>query len=147
MNRSVPVKIKKLNDIAQIPFHGSDAAAGYDLFADQDCVIQPETSAKISTGIAMAIPDGYWGGIFARSGLATKQGLRPANCTGVIDSDYRGPVIVAIHNDSSEERNICIGDKIAQMIISPFVYWDIEEIDILDETERGSGGFGSTDKK
>lgn len=146
MNHSVPVKIKKLNEIAQIPFHGSDAAAGYDLYASQNCIIPPHETRKISTGLSIAIPDGYWGGIYARSGLATKQGLRPANCVGVIDSDYRGPVIVAIHNDSSEERNICIGDKIAQMIISPFVYWDIEETDTLDETERGSGGFGSTGK-
>jgi len=80
-------------------------------------------TAKISTGIAMAIPNGYWGGIYARSGLATKQGLRPSNCVGVIDSDYRGPIIVALYNDSLELRMIHKGDKIAQMIISPFEYW------------------------
>lgn len=142
----VGVEIQKLTDTAQVPFHGSDAAAGYDLFADQDCVIQPGASAKISTGIAMAIPDGYWGGIFARSGLATKQGLRPSNCVGVIDSDYRGPIIVALYNDSSEDRFIHKGDKIAQMIISPFVYWTIHEVDTLEKTERGEGGFGSTGK-
>ena len=142
----VGVEIQKLTDTAQIPFHGSDAAAGYDLFADQDYVIQPGASAKISTGIAMAIPDGYWGGIFARSGLATKQGLRPSNCVGVIDSDYRGPIIVALYNDSNEDRFIHKGDKIAQMIISPFVYWTIHEVDTLEKTKRGEGGFGSTGK-
>lgn len=142
----VGVEIQKLTDTAQVPFHGSDAAAGYDLFADQDCVIQPGASAKISTGIAMAIPDGYWGGIFARSGLATKQGLRPSNCVGVIDSDYRGPIIVALYNDSNDNRIIHKGDKIAQMIISPFAYWTIHEVNTLEKTERGEGGFGSTGK-
>lgn len=142
----VGVEIQKLTNTAKIPYHGSDAAAGYDLYADQDCVIQEGETKKVSTGISMAIPDGYWGGIYARSGLATKQGLRPANCTGVIDSDYRGPIIVALYNDSHESRIIHKGDKIAQMIISPFMYWTIKEVDSLDNTKRGEGGFGSTDK-
>ncbi len=140
------VKIQKLTDTAKIPFHGSDAAAGYDLYADQDYMIPAGETAKISTGIAMAIPNGYWGGIYARSGLATKQGLRPSNCVGVIDSDYRGPIIVALYNDSLELRMIHKGDKIAQMIISPFEYWQIKQVEKLENTDRGSGGFGSTGK-
>ena len=140
------VEIKKLSPTAKIPFHGSGAAAGYDLYSDGDYEIAPGGTVKVSTGIAMAIPDGYWGGIYARSGLATKQGLRPANCTGVVDSDYRGPIIVALHNDSNEMQFVNAGDKIAQMIISPFLYWEIEEKDELSETNRGSGGFGSTGK-
>lgn len=140
------VKIQKLTNTAKIPFHGSDAAAGYDLYADQDYMIPAGETAKISTGIAMAIPNGYWGGIYARSGLATKQGLRPSNCVGVIDSDYRGPIIVALYNDSLELRMIHKGDKIAQMIISPFEYWQIEQVEELENTDRGSGGFGSTGK-
>lgn len=142
----VGVQIQKLTQTAKLPFHGSDAAAGYDLYADQDCVINPGESIKVSTGIAMAIPDGYWGGIYARSGLATKQGLRPSNCTGVIDPDYRGQIIVALYNDSQTRRIIHKGDKIAQMIISPFLYWQIKEVKKLDDTDRGSGGFGSTGK-
>lgn len=140
----IGVEIQKLTNTAKIPFHGSDAAAGYDLFADQDCIITPKNTGKISTGLAMAIPDGYWGGIFARSGLAAKQGLRPSNCVGVIDSDYRGPIIVALYNDSNETRIIHKGDKIAQMIISPFMYWTIHEVNDLTKTKRGEGGFGST---
>lgn len=142
----VGIQIQKLTQTAKLPFHGSDAAAGYDLYADQDCVINPGESIKVSTGIAMAIPDGYWGGIYARSGLATKQGLRPSNCTGVIDPDYRGQIIVALYNDSQTRRIIHKGDKIAQMIISPFLYWQIKEVKKLDDTDRGSGGFGSTGK-
>ena len=142
----VGVQIQKLTQTAKLPFHGSDAAAGYDLYADQDCVINPGESIKVSTGIAMAIPDGYWGGIYARSGLATKQGLRPSNCTGVIDPDYRGQIIIALYNDSQTRRIIHKGDKIAQMIISPFLYWQIKEVKKLDDTDRGSGGFGSTGK-
>ena len=142
----VGVQIQKLTQTAKLPFHGSDAAAGYDLYADQDCVINPGESIKVSTGIAMAIPDGYWGGVYARSGLATKQGLRPSNCTGVIDPDYRGQIIVALYNDSQTRRIIHKGDKIAQMIISPFLYWQIKEVKKLDDTDRGSGGFGSTGK-
>lgn len=140
----VGVEIQKLTDTATIPFHGSDAAAGYDLYADGDYRLFPRETAKVSTGIAMSIPDGYWGGIYARSGLAVKNGLRPANCTGVIDSDYRGEIIVAVHNDSREIQYIHRGDKIAQMIISPFMYWKIKEVEKLDDTDRGSGGFGST---
>lgn len=140
------VKIKKLTSTAKIPFHGSDAAAGYDLYTDRDYEIAPGGTVKVSTGISMAIPEKYWGGIYARSGMAVKKGLRPANCVGVIDSDYRGQIIVALHNDSNELQVINSGDKIAQMIISPFEYWDIKEVEELDDTKRGEGGFGSTGK-
>ena len=148
MSLSVPVKIKKLNKKAQIPFHGSAAAAGYDVFAciDEPLWLAPHQTVKIPTGIAVSIPQGYWMGVYARSGLAAKEGLRPANCTGVIDADYRGQVIVALHNDSSESRFIQPGEKIAQLIVSPFMLWDINEVNELDETKRGIGSFGSTGK-
>ena len=116
----VGVEIQKLTDTAQIPFHGSDAAAGYDLFADQDYVIQSGASAKISTGIAMAIPDGYWGGIFARSGLATKQGLRPSNCVGVIDAGYRGEVVGKFRTTTDVVPAVFKeGERFAQLVILP----------------------------
>lgn len=143
---TLPIEIKKLDPKAKMPEHGSAAAAGYDVFACLDEPIQlwPHETVKISTGLSIAVPDGYWAGVFARSGLATKEGLRPSNCVGVIDSDYRGPVIVALHNDSSFTRTIHPNEKIAQLIIMPFVYWDIQEVDKLSDTERGANGFGST---
>lgn len=142
----VPVNIKKLNENAKMPVRGSMAAAGYDVFACIDKTIEllPHTTEKIGTGIAVEIPWGYWMGVYARSGLATKEGLRPANCTGVVDADYRGEVIVALYNDSGETRYIQPGEKIAQLIVSPFALWDIHEVEELVETERGAGGFGST---
>ena len=100
----------------------------------------------IGTGIAVAIPEGYFGGIFARSGLSAKEGLRPANCTGVVDADYRGEIKVALHNDSEERRVVQPGQKIAQMVVMPFLSVEFEEVTELDETERGKGGFGSTGK-
>ena len=99
---------------------------------------------KIGTGLAAAPPYDFWIGIFARSGLATKEGLRPANCVGVIDSDYRGPVKVALHNDSEQRQRIKNGERIAQLILMPFYEIDFHEVDELDDTERGEGGFGST---
>lgn len=145
---SVPVKIKKLNEKAKLPIRGSEAAAGYDVFAciDSNINVLPHQTVKIDTGLAMAIPEGYWAGVFARSGLATKEGLRPSNCVGVIDSDYRGSVIVALHNDSEQTRTIVPNEKIGQLIILPYLTWDIEEVIELDETKRGIGGFGSTGK-
>lgn len=140
------LKFKKLNQYAIIPTRGSEKAAGLDLYATKTVSIHPHETEKIGTGIAIAVPEGYFGGIFARSGIATKQGLRPANCTGVIDADYRGEVIVALHNDSNETRIIEAGERIAQLILIPFVFAELNEVDELDETERGSGGFGSTDK-
>ena len=127
---------------------GSADAAGYDLYAcpaDGQCVtIAPHATAMIGTGLALAIPAGYFGGVFARSGLASKQGLRPANCVGVIDADYRGECTVALHNDTDAPRTVAPGDRIAQLVILPFLAAEFAEADALDETDRGAGGFGST---
>ena len=141
------IKIKKLRPEARIPSSGSAYAAGYDLYAclpEGDVTVAPHTTAKIGTGLALAVPEGYFGAIFARSGLATKQGLRPANCVGVCDSDYRGEYIIALHNDSNEDRVIAHGDRIAQLVVMPYLPVEFEECDELPETERGVGGFGST---
>lgn len=145
----VEVQIKVNNLLAHLPTRGSEYAAGYDLYAatDYDIEIAPHQTVKVDTGLSMAIPVGYFGAIFARSGLATKQGLRPANCVGVIDADYRGPIIVALHNDSDEHQIIPAKSRIAQIVIMPYlpVIWD--PVAELDETERGNGGFGSTGVK
>lgn len=141
------IKIKKLSPLARIPTRGSRYAAGYDLYACLDCdsvVIPPHKAVKIPTGLAIAVPDGYFGAIFARSGLAAKQSLRPSNCVGVADADYRGEYTVFLHNDSDTERTVRNGDRIAQLVIMPFLPVEFCETDTLDETERGSGGFGST---
>lgn len=142
------IKIKKLTDTAVIPTRGSEYAAGYDLYADikEPVVIKPHETEKVGTGLAFEIPDGYFGAIFARSGLATKQGLRPANCVGVCDSDYRGEYIVAIHNDSEEERTIQPKDRMGQLVVMPYLAVEFEEVEELGETARGEGGFGSTGK-
>ena len=108
--------------------------------------VSPHSTQKIGTGIAVAIPDGYFGAIFARSGLAAKSGLRPANCVGVADSDYRGEYIVALHNDTDEPKTVENGERIAQLVIMPFLSAEFNEVEELDSTERGSGGFGSTGK-
>lgn len=142
------IQIKKLRDAAVLPTRGSSAAAGYDLYAclDSAVTVAPHTTAKIGTGLALAVPEGYFGAVFARSGLATKQGLRPANCVGVCDADYRGEYIVALHNDTDEVRTVNHGDRIAQLVIMPFLPAEFEEVQELSETERGAGGFGSTGK-
>jgi len=144
----VNIQLKKLSESALLPVRGSEYAAGYDLFSDidSDVSIAPHETKLIGTGISVAIPDGYFGGIYARSGLSTKEGLRPANCTGVIDSDYRGEIKVPVHNDSNEIRVISPNQKIAQMIIQPFLSVEFEEVDSLDDTARGNKGFGSTGK-
>ena len=147
---NMPIKVKRLNKNAKLPVQGSDAAAGYDVFACLDSPfikINPHETVKVSTGIAVSPPANTWIGVFARSGMATKLGLRPSNCTGVVDPDYRGPVIVAIHNDTDYAQTINNGDKIAQLIVMPRLTMEIEEVDELDETDRGSGGFGSTGNK
>ena len=143
------MKFKKLNDLAKTPTKGSEYAAGYDLYAatDHDIEVIPCQTVKIGTGLAVEIPEGYFGAVFARSGLATKKGLRPANCVGVIDSDYRGEIIVAIHNDSNDSCVIHPQERIAQLVIIPYLSVDWEEVDELDDTERGEGGFGSTGTK
>lgn len=141
------MRIKFLNDRAKMPTNGSQYAAGYDLYAaiKEPVTIYPGTCEKIGTGLAMEIPTGYFGAIFARSGLATKQGLRPANCVGVVDSDYRGEVIVALHNDSNEARQVQPDERIAQLVLMPYgVVEKFEVVDDLEDTDRGAGGFGST---
>lgn len=145
---SAKIKIKKLTDTAKTPTRGSEYAAGYDLYADvkENVQIKPHETVKIGTGLAMEIPDGYFGAIFARSGLATKEGLRPANCVGVCDSDYRGEYIVAIHNDSEETRTITAGERIAQLVVMPYLPVTFDEVTELTDTNRGEGGFGSTGK-
>jgi dUTP pyrophosphatase len=143
------IEVKKLSDTAVLPVRGSVQAAGYDLCADvkEPLAIAPGETAKVETGLAFALPDGYFGGIYARSGLSTKKGLRPANCTGVIDSDYRGQVIVALHNDSAVEQTIEPGERIAQLIVQPYLAVEFDEVEELDDTARGAGGFGSTGRK
>lgn len=142
------VKIKKLKPNAVIPTQGSPYSAGYDLYAciDEPVAIEPHTTEKIGTGLAMELPNGYFGAIFARSGLATKQGLRPANCVGVCDADYRNEYIVALHNDSDEKRIVEPNERIAQLILMEYTVMDFQEVDELSETVRGQGGFGSTGK-
>lgn len=149
MNRTTEIKVKKLNDSAVIPSRGSDCAAGLDLYAKittgaRAVRIPAGQTVKVGTGIAMEIPEGYLGAVYARSGLATKQGLRPANCVGVIDADYRGEIIVALHNDSTKCATVRDGDRIAQLVITPYLVVQLNEVDELSETERGDGGFGST---
>ena len=143
------IEIKLLNDLAKIPTQADAGSAGYDLYAATDCDIQipPHTNVMIGTGIAMAIPIGYFGGIYARSGIASKRSLRPANCTGVIDSTYRGEIKVALHNDSPETKTVQAGERIAQLVIHKHEIANFEEVDELDETERGVGGFGSSGEK
>lgn len=142
------IKFKKLSDLAITPTKGSAAAAGYDLYAaiKENVTISAHGTEKISTEIALELPEGTFGAIFARSGLATKQGLRPANCVGVVDSDYRGSVIVALHNDTDTEKVVEPKERIAQLVVMPYVSFDLKEVDDLSETERGNGGFGSTGK-
>lgn len=142
------VKFKKLNDNAHVPTYGSPYAAGADLYsAEAETVIPPHATVFIGTGIAMEIPEGYMGLIFARSGLSCKRHLAPANKVGVVDSDYRGEVKVALHNHSNEPQKIDAGERIAQLVITPFLSVNFEEADELDDTVRGEGGFGSTGKK
>lgn len=142
------IKFKKLNPNAVVPFRGSENAAGYDLCAciENSVTIKSGQTVKIGTGLAIAVPVGYFGAIFARSGLAAKEGLRPANCVGVADSDYRGEYIVALHNDSDTDRIVENGERIAQLVIMPYLAVEFTETDAIDSTERGAGGFGSTGK-
>lgn len=140
------VNFKRLTETAILPTHGSAHAAGYDLYADTDeeIIVAPHKTIKIGTGWAIAVPDGYAGLIFARSGTATKRALRPANCTGVCDSDFRSEYIVAIHNDSDEPQIILPHERIAQLVIMPHLEFEPKIVDELDKTERDDGGFGST---
>ena len=146
---AVNVNIKKLKDDAVIPTLGSTYAAGSDLYAciDEDVVIKSGETKLISTGLAMEIPEGYAGLIYARSGLATKRGLAPANKVGVVDSDYRGEVMVALHNHSKVDAIIEPRERIAQLVVTPFLAVSFNEVDELDETARGEAGFGSSGRK
>ena len=148
MLQKVKVRIKKLFPEAKLPVYGSGQAAGADLYvlSDDDIRIGPKETAIVHTGRAAEIPERYVGLIYARSGLASKKGLAPANKVGVIDSDYRGEIRVALHNHSKYEQCIQPYDRIAQLVIAPYVFADFEEAEELDETDRGEGGFGSTGK-
>ncbi len=143
------VRIKKLNDNATIPTYGTEYSAGADLYllGDDPITIAPHETKLLSTGIAAEIPEGYCGLIFARSGLASKRGLAPANKVGVIDADYRGEIKVALHNHSDKEATLEGGERIAQLAIVPFLKAEFEQADELSDTVRGEGGFGSTGKK
>ena len=143
------IKVKKLKEGALLPTRGSDLAAGYDLYAclTENVSIAPGRTVPVGTGLAMELPAGWFAAIFARSGLAMKKGLRPANCVGVCDEDYRGEYIVALHNDSDICRTVKHGDRIAQIILQKRYDMDFEEVAELDETLRGEGGFGSTGKR
>ena len=131
-----------------MPTFGSAEAAGADLYAclEENVAIHPGETKFIPTGLAMALPRGYVGLVYARSGLACKQDLAPANKVGVIDSDYRGEFMIALHNHGKEVRTVCHGDRVAQLVVTPILRPTYEEADTLDETDRGAGGFGSTGK-
>ena len=143
------LRIKKLRDNAQMPTYGSEYAAGADMYAaiDEAVTIQPGETKFIPTGLAFEIPEGYAGFIYARSGLACKKGLAPANKVGVVDADYRGEVMVALHNHGLVSQTVEAGERVAQMIIAPFVAVNYVFADELDDTVRGEGGFGSTGRK
>ena len=149
----IDVKVKRLSDTAILPTYGSDKAACIDLYANLDwpgmpntVAIPPNDTVKIGTGFSFQPPEGYCGLIFARSGMATKYGLAPANKVGVCDEDYTGEYIVALHNDSNFAQYIEHGERIAQLMFVPYEQANLIEVDELDETKRGNGGFGSTGK-
>lgn len=140
------IRVKKLRLNAKLPTYGSAEAAGADLYAclEETILVEPGQTAWIPTGIAMEVPKGCAGLVYARSGLACKKGLAPANKVGVIDSDYRGEITVVLHNHGSESQSISDGERIAQMVITPVLTPAYEETDDLSDTGRGQGGFGST---
>lgn len=146
----IEVKVKKLSDTAIMPTYGSEKAAGMDLYADikslntDKIYIGAGDTFKIPTSLSFELPEGYCSFIMARSGLATKKGLRPCNCVGLCDEDYRGNYIVALHNDSKETQVVEHGDRIAQLMFVPYVQANLVEVNNLSETDRGEGGFGST---
>lgn len=140
------MQIKKLSTNAQLPTRASEHAAGYDFYAniEEPIIIASKQTVLVPTGIAMAIPEDSFLAIYARSGLAVKNGIRPANCTGIIDADYRGEIMVALHNDSKNEFIVEPNMRIAQGVFQKYQTVDFEIVDQLSETQRGSGGFGST---
>lgn len=143
------LQIKKLNELAKIPTYGTECAAGADLYAaiSETITLQPGETKLIPTGLSMAIPTGLVGLIYARSGISIKRGLAPANKVGVIDSDYRGEVMVALYNQSNVEQTIEPNERIAQFVLTPYIQADFVEVEELDDTNRGNGGFGSTGTK
>lgn len=143
------VAVKKLREDAVIPTYGSEYAAGADLYACIDEIVEfePGETKLIPTGLAMEIPVGYAGLIYARSGLASKKGLAPANKVGVVDADYRGEIMVALHNHSTGKKSIEPKERIAQLVIAPYLTAIFNETDELNDTVRGDGGFGSTGRK
>ena len=146
----ININVKKVSTTAKLPTHGSKEAAGYDLYADisEDFVeIPPHKTIKIPSGLSMEIPDGYFGGIFARSGLCSREGLRPCQGVAVIDQDFRGEILIPIHNDSDTVRFVNKGDRIAQLVIIPYLAVKFTEVDKLNTTSRGADGFGSTGMK
>jgi dUTP pyrophosphatase len=148
MAENVRVRFIKLNEFAKQPTYANEYAAGADLYAatNEKIEIKPMQTVMVGTGIATEIPNGYVGLVFARSGLASKKGLAPANKVGVIDSDYRGEIKVALHNHSDSVQSIDAGERIAQFVIIPYLHADFELTEELTETQRGAGGFGSTGK-
>ena len=142
------IKVKKLCENATLPRVATEFSAGADLFActENDVEIKAGETVLVHTGLAMEIPVGYAGMIFARSGLATKRGLAPANKVGVVDADYRGEIMVALHNHSNETQTISHGERIAQLVVMPFLAASFVEAESLEDTVRGTGGFGSTGK-
>ena len=142
------IKVKKLNENATVPTYGTEFSAGADLYnLDAPVTIEPHKTTLIHTGIAVEIPEGYCGLIFARSGLAAKRGLAPANKVGVIDADYRGEVMVALHNHSDIDATVDAGERVAQLVVTPFLKVEYQLADELSDTVRGAGGFGSTGTK
>ena len=142
------INIKKLNEKAVVPTYGSAYAAGADLYAlcEAPLRVAPHTTVMVHTGIAIELPEGYAGLVYARSGLASKRDLAPANKVGVIDCDYRGEIMVALHNHGEHEQVIENGERIAQLVITPYITAQFEQCEELSQTVRGAGGFGSTDK-
>lgn len=142
----VNINIKKLNENATIPTYGTEYSAGADLYAclENPLTIAPGKTEFIHTGIALEVPEGYAGLVYARSGLSCKKGLAPANKVGVIDADYRGEIMVALHNHSDEAVTLECNERVAQLVITPFLGAIFNEVDELSDTVRGAGGFGST---
>jgi dUTP pyrophosphatase len=143
------IAVKKLKENAILPTYGSDFSAGADLYAVTDEPIEflPNQTKLVGTGLAMEIPEGYAGLIYARSGLASKRGLAPANKVGVVDADYRGEIMVALHNHSDKIQRIEPKERIAQLVVTPFLKAEFFESETLTDTTRGAGGFGSTGTK
>ena len=141
------VNIKKLDERAVIPTYGTEYSAGADLYSIEAVTVEPHKTVLVHTGLALEIPEGYAGLIFARSGLACKRGLAPANKVGVIDADYRGEIMVALHNHTEAPVSIDAGERVAQLAIMPFLKAEFELASELSDTVRGAGGFGSTGKK